>query len=830
MTEFVVKDTIVINTQSCGECYIDLCLGDITRLDKKDKVDVICVSVFGCSYQPTPHTLIGSLHTNLGLSIKQLSENKAEDLRHAYMCWISQPLPDHLPYRKLLCFENSGRRVRPHEMVGNVFRCLVPVLKNEPGTVISPLLNTGAQGLDEARMLGGIVDAAVKWMKAGLPLKRLKIVLYASVVKGKVISIKMRDPDGILKTFENLKKRYNKLELIPMVVPLEYDIYLSHSPEDAETASLVEAKFRSFKPNIRIYKCTQVLDESSWQEDMFKIMSRCARVVPILSPAFLENSDCIDLFNLALCVNRRAQRDLLAPIYIEEVKDMPTYMGLVQYINCSPKDEKKISDGCQHLVQSLEHASMKVHTEMVMADTSPIHYDVFVSYSHRDSRLANPIVEKLQKLNPKLRIFFDVQELKAGTAWQRMLYHAIDGCRSFVALVSNSYMKSAMCIEEFNLALAKHCSTVCNLRHIPVCIEPLVDPLPEFTQIKMINATPGVYDRAVEIICSSLVSWIGGGTINLQMETILSKKKSVVVDASDYAVECRRLKFIQKCGDPEDILRKDDHKIVVPPSIKGLFRAEAVTKPPSADAPCDIAFSYAPEDKKYVMFMSKVLQLASPGLVIKASADTETERLALMESARKVVVFLSAYYMESVEQIEELHTVLLRQRYQSHTPVLFPIIIHNLPQLPTYFHLIPCDFNLCDPIWINLYAKYRVNIPWEYEDVLRKMSKSSKERCIETSSSIGIITAIHSLLEQLKYERQTPKPPRLRDQPMLLNVMLLRSELTRLNKEVNLPENEVDTKEGQQDSIHCSDENYLLNIVKESPKGTKAPLANAAEL
>ena len=39
----------------------------------------------------------------------------------------------------------SGRRVRPHEMVGNVFRCLVPVLKNEPGTVISPLLNTGAQ-------------------------------------------------------------------------------------------------------------------------------------------------------------------------------------------------------------------------------------------------------------------------------------------------------------------------------------------------------------------------------------------------------------------------------------------------------------------------------------------------------------------------------------------------------------------------------------------------------------------------------------------------------------------------------------------------------------
>ena len=47
---------------------------------------------------------------------------------------------------------------------------------------------------------------------------------------------------------------------------------------------------------------------------------------------------------------------------------------------------------------------------------------------------------------------------------------------------------------------------------------------------------------------------------------------------------------------------------------------------------------------------------------------------------------------------------------------------------------------------------------------------------------------------------------------MLLNVMLLRSELIRLNKEVNLPEIEVDTKEGQQDSIHCSDENVRLCV------------------
>ena len=71
-------------------------------------------------------------------------------------------------------------------------------------------------------------------------------------------------------------------------MPLEYDIYLSHSTKDAEIASMVEAKFRASKPGIRIYKSEQVLDDDIdeetegfvSQEDIFKIIPRCARVVP----------------------------------------------------------------------------------------------------------------------------------------------------------------------------------------------------------------------------------------------------------------------------------------------------------------------------------------------------------------------------------------------------------------------------------------------------------------------------------------------------------------------------------------------------------------------
>ena len=58
--------------------------------------------------------------------------------------------------------------------------------------------------------------------------------------------------------------------------------------------------------------------------------------------------------------------------------------------------------------------TIKIHLETLVVDPAPIQYDVFLSYSHRDDKQANYIVKLLQKLHPKLRLFFDIQELKTG--------------------------------------------------------------------------------------------------------------------------------------------------------------------------------------------------------------------------------------------------------------------------------------------------------------------------------------------------------------------------------------------------------------------------------
>lgn len=100
-------------------------------------------------YSPTPSSLIGALAINLGISVRNLSKDKEEDLRRQYFCWWSRPLPEEHSFRRILCFEGGfGHGSTPPKVVGAVFRCLVPILSGEDskgGSVIMPLLASGDQ-------------------------------------------------------------------------------------------------------------------------------------------------------------------------------------------------------------------------------------------------------------------------------------------------------------------------------------------------------------------------------------------------------------------------------------------------------------------------------------------------------------------------------------------------------------------------------------------------------------------------------------------------------------------------------------------------------------
>jgi len=62
-------------------------------------------------------------------------------------------------------------------------------------------------------------------------------------------------------------------------------------------------------------------------------MVKSTRVLVILTKDFLEDPSCIEKYNIALCCSRNMERNFLAPLYVADIENMPTYMGLIQYID-----------------------------------------------------------------------------------------------------------------------------------------------------------------------------------------------------------------------------------------------------------------------------------------------------------------------------------------------------------------------------------------------------------------------------------------------------------------------------------------------------------------
>ena len=95
----------------------------------------------------------------------------------------------------------------------------------------------------------------------------------------------------------------------------------------------------------------------------------------------------------------------------------------------------RIGDACHQIVLSF---SVTLKGKPLIDPT--IQYDIFISYSHSDSERANHIVKYLKALNPDLRLFFDMQELKTG----RYILHR---CRLKIA-INISYDSFDICDQD----------------------------------------------------------------------------------------------------------------------------------------------------------------------------------------------------------------------------------------------------------------------------------------------------------------------------------------------------------------------------------------------
>lgn len=304
-------DSIAVQVQSQTK-FIKLYVGDLSRIPADEAVDLLVVSAFPNDYLPTPTSLIGALH-RVGVSVTELSSNIACDLRSFSSCWISHPITnEHTNFHRLLCFEPHVRGSAP-EVVGDIFRSLVPLATANPPirSVAMPVLASGDQGESPEVMLEALLNASIHWLSTGIPLDVIKIVL-------KTRSRPLKE------CFSNAKQDVLNIQEESNPSGLKYDVFVSYSHCDEEAMLRLIKLLKAGNPRVKPFvDRLELMPGEPWQKRIFEAIESSRKAVCFFSPDYVTSKVCIDEFNAAVALHRQKANRFLYPIYLYETQLLP---------------------------------------------------------------------------------------------------------------------------------------------------------------------------------------------------------------------------------------------------------------------------------------------------------------------------------------------------------------------------------------------------------------------------------------------------------------------------------------------------------------------------
>jgi hypothetical protein len=338
-------DSLTVQS-SLGEHRIELYLGDLTDMPPEQAVDVMVVSAWPNNYRPLKGTLIGALQRR-GLSVRQLADDKLTDMREFTSCWLSKAIetPEYagIRFKHMLCFEPKERGKAP-EVVGDIYRALLPFVFGPPNlrSVAVPLVATGKQGTPTADLLDALIDNTVNWLGRGTPLDVVRIV--------EIDPFKAGEMKG---AFGFLKKRYARAAKTPTPSDggddgFDYDVFISYSRKNEAQANWLYQELQRQRPELRLFiDRVSMRVGASWQQKLYKALDDSKQVVALLSPDYIASTICLEEFNIAVARNRDRE-GVLVPMLIADSK-LPTYMRLINYIDCRGDVNAKLSAACAQL-------------------------------------------------------------------------------------------------------------------------------------------------------------------------------------------------------------------------------------------------------------------------------------------------------------------------------------------------------------------------------------------------------------------------------------------------------------------------------------------------
>lgn len=326
----ILIDTITVRHQS-NKHLIEYFVGDLSKLTENEKVDVLIVSAYPDDYTSTSTSLIGSL-AHINVSVKELATDKEVDLRKFSSCWLSKLIDrPNVHFKRLLCFEPRHRGIAS-EVVGDIFRSIVPFTTSNPpiSKLAIPLVASGDQGESPLVMLSALVEASVHWLSVGLPIDCIKIVINPST-----------DCESLREKFAELKMKYNDTTSETQHSIFRYDFFVSYSQRNKEDIDQLVDELKNSKPSVRIFMDRLELQPgAAWQQHIFDALDESRKIICVLSPEYLASKVCKEEFNIALFRHRESLGRVLIPIYLYSA-ELPTYMKMIQYEDVREGDRSK---------------------------------------------------------------------------------------------------------------------------------------------------------------------------------------------------------------------------------------------------------------------------------------------------------------------------------------------------------------------------------------------------------------------------------------------------------------------------------------------------------
>ena len=322
------------------ERAVELFAGDLADIPPNEAVDVLAVSALPDDYVPTERSLIGALH-RAGVSVAALAEQKEVDLRAFSKCWLSRPVTTPgVNFNRLLCFE-PGYRGRAVEVVGDIFRSIVPFTAGPTpiSSIAMSLVATGIQGEPPDTMLAALTEAAVHWLSTGMPLGRIKIVLRPTP-----------EVEHLRGVFARAKLAASCSTAAPVSHPYRFAAFVSYSHQNKDSVDYLVGQMLAQRPGLSVFVDRLELQPGhAWQQHIFDSLDQSQKIICVLSPEYLSSKVCIEEFNMAIFRHRETNGGVLLPVYLRSAA-LPTYMKMIQYEDVREADQDKLARVAERLV------------------------------------------------------------------------------------------------------------------------------------------------------------------------------------------------------------------------------------------------------------------------------------------------------------------------------------------------------------------------------------------------------------------------------------------------------------------------------------------------